>query len=115
MIQWVAALHPDEEAALRAMRQRLAVADWRCKDVADQAQLPYARIWRALVRLQRRGYVHQDLLRRWRVSWERVALPHRAQVSLGRWEPDQEPWAQPAAWERVLDWVLRHFGGSWEG
>lgn len=106
----VASLHPDEETVLRVMRQRRGMAIWRCKDVSDQAALPYGRTWRALVRLQRRGYAHQDLLRRWWVAWDRVALPHRAQVIV---EPaDEEPWVQPARWERVLDWVLRHFGGE---
>ena len=107
-------LRSDELAVLQAMRQRQAVVYWRCKDVSDQAELPYGRTWRALVRLQRRGYAHQDLLRRWWVLWDRVALPHRAQVSLSVLEPDQEPWVQPAAWERALDWVLRHFGGELE-
>ena len=110
---WATALHPDEEAVLRAMRQRQNVSMWRCKDVSDQSRLPYARAWRALVRLQRRGYAHQDQLRRWWVTWDRVVLTHRAQVLVEA--ADSEPWAQPAAWERVLDWVLRHFGGSWEG
>ena len=64
--------------------------------------------------VQRRGYVHQDMLRRWWVAWDRVALPHRAQVSLSALEPDQGPWIEPTWWERALDWVLRHFGGSWE-
>ena len=112
MIQWVAALHPDEETVLRAMRQRQNISIWRCKDVSEQAELPYGRAWRALVRLQRRGYAHQDLLRRWWVAWEKVALPHRAQVSLEPAGPDQTPWIVPSAWERALDWVLRHFGGE---
>ncbi len=112
VLQFAEELHPDEEAVLRAMRQRMHVSIWRCKDVSEQAELPYGRAWRALVRLQRRGYAHQDLLRRWVVLWDRVVLPHRAQVSLSVLEPDQEPWVQPAAWERALDWVLRHFGGE---
>ena len=113
-LAWVTALHPDEEVVLRAMRQRRGVSVWRCKDVSLQARLPYGRAWRALVRLQRRGYAHQDLLRRWWVAWDRVALPHRAQVSLRALEPDQGPWIEPTWWERALDRVLRHFGGSWE-
>ena len=107
---WATALHPDEEAVLRAMRQRQSVSIWRCKDVSEQAELPYGRAWRALVRLQRRGYAHQDLLRRWVVLWDRVVLPHRAQVLVEA--AAEEPWVQPAAWERMLDWVLRHFGGE---
>ena len=106
-------LHPDEELVLRALRSEMERVEWRACEVARAASLPYQRAWLAMNRLHGRGYVRRDLLARWWVSWESVDLPHRAQVSIDLLEPG-ERWLSPSRWERLLDWVLRHFGGSWE-
>lgn len=108
--RWAPALHPDEARALRAMRSRREVREWRAADLAKATGLPYGRAWRSLQRLHARGYVRRDLLARWTVRWERVLVQHRAEVLV---EGPEEPWAPPAAWERVLAWVLARFGGEW--
>lgn len=106
-------LQADEETVLRALRRDVGRREWRACDVARAASLPYQRAWRAMQRLHTRGYVRRDMLANWRVRWETVALPHRAQVGIALLS--EEPFVSPSGRERLLDWVLRHLGGWLEG
>ena len=115
MIQWVAPLHPDDEVALRAMRQRLSKPSWRVFEIARQAEMPYARAWRAKNRLFKLGYVMVDGLGNVYPRWERVIWPHRAQVSLPMADVEPETFAPPGRLQRLVERWGGHFGMSWEG
>ncbi len=108
-LHWVLELREDEAAVLRAARGDRHGA-WRCVDLAREAGLKYGVAWRALVRLQSRGYASQDLLRRWSFRWERVALPHRASVSIPLLG---ETWEPPTLWERIVRRWGPYFGLEW--
>ena len=114
MMRFAPPLHPDDELALRAMRQRLSKPCWRVVEIAKQAGMPYARAWRAKNRLFKLGYVMTDGLGNVYPRWERVIWPHRAQVSelLG---VEPEVFVPPGRWQRFVERWGPYVGVSWEG
>ena len=113
MMQWCEALRDDEAAVLRAARREHGMA-WRCCDLAREAELKYAHAWQALIRLQKRGYATQDMLRRWSFRWESVAWPHRAQVSR-LLDAEPEEFVLPGWWQGLVERWGGHFGVTWVG
>ena len=109
-------LHWSESLVLAEMRRERDKPK-RVAHMARSLNVPYRTVWMAMIRLQSRGYArHIGDRGPWLIEWGALHIGHRAQFHDLLNAPDDAliPLGEPSVWAKRLDWVLRHFGGTWE-